>query len=128
MTAIDPNRCPLRAVTHAIGGKWKIPILGHLTLRGPLRPSELRRLIGPVSEKVLADQLRELEESGLVTRHDHGTVPPHVEYALTPLGLELGQHLGALAAWSQARLVEPQAAAEANSAGPARPRRRLTRP
>jgi DNA-binding HxlR family transcriptional regulator len=104
MHAIEPNRCPLQKVSEAIGGKWKIPILGHLALRGSLRPSQLRRLIGAVSEKVLSEQLRELEASGLVVRTDFKTVPPHVEYALTPLGLELGEHLDRLAAWSQSRL------------------------
>jgi DNA-binding HxlR family transcriptional regulator len=105
VASINPNRCPLQAVSSAIGGKWKIPILGHLAVRGPLRPSQLRRTIGTVSEKVLAEQLRELETDRLVSRHDFQTIPPHVEYALTPLGCELAEHLGRLAEWSQVRLV-----------------------
>ncbi len=76
---------PVELVLAAIGGKWKMPILWRLKDR-VWRYAELRRGLGPVSDKVLAQQLRELERDGLVTRTVYPTVPPKVEYALTELG------------------------------------------
>jgi DNA-binding HxlR family transcriptional regulator len=63
------------------------------------RFSELRRRIGDVSEKMLAQTLRTLEEDGFVLRRDFAEVPPRVEYALTPMGRQLAKHVGALGMW-----------------------------
>jgi len=63
------------------------------------RFSELRRHIGGVSEKMLAQSLRALEEDGFVLRHDFGEVPPRVEYSLTRMGRDLAEHVAVLGAW-----------------------------
>ena len=68
-----------------------------------MRPSELRRLIPGMSEKMLTQRLRELEADGLVARRDLGTVPPHVEYDLTGEGRSLAPVLQALHDWGAAR-------------------------
>ncbi|MGH9165986.1 MAG: winged helix-turn-helix transcriptional regulator [Acidimicrobiales bacterium] len=66
-----------------LGGKWKLIIAFHL-LAQPRRNGELRRLIPPISQKMLTQQLRELEADGIVLRTVHERVPPHVEYSITP--------------------------------------------
>ena len=98
--------CPLQALAGVIGGKWKIAILGHLRLGGPARPSELRRRIQGVSEKVLNQQISQLVQAGLVERRDHKTVPPHVDYRLSRKGTELSRLMGPLAEWSAANLTD----------------------
>jgi DNA-binding HxlR family transcriptional regulator len=93
----DPH-CPSREILDRVMSRW-----GCLTLlvlrKRTYRFSELRRHIGGVSEKMLAQALRQLEEDGFVLRHDFGEVPPHVEYSLTPMGRELAAHVGTLARW-----------------------------
>jgi DNA-binding HxlR family transcriptional regulator len=83
-----------------IGGKWKILILTHLVL-GTRRFGELRRLMPQISEKMLIQQLRELEADGLVERNSHGTIPPKVEYAFSPYGRSLCEVIQTLAAWGE---------------------------
>lgn len=73
---------------------------------GTKRNSELRRELGTVTPKVLAQQLRELERDGIVTRVVHPEVPPRVEYALTPRGRSLWPVLQAMHAWGAAALAE----------------------
>jgi DNA-binding HxlR family transcriptional regulator len=98
--------CPIQATSNAISGKWKVRILWHLSFQA-YRFSELRELLHGVSEKVLTAQLRELESDGLVLRRSAHTVPPRVEYRLSPAGEDLipimermcewaGVHLGVL--------------------------------
>ncbi len=76
---------PVELALHVIGGKWKMPILWRLQQRA-WRYSELQRDLAKVNHKMLTQQLRELERAGLVSRTVFPVVPPHVEYALTPLG------------------------------------------
>jgi len=68
------------------------------------RFSELRRKVGGVSEKMLAQTLQYLEKDGFINRVSHPVVPPHVEYSLTPLGEEVGNQVGALAEWIESNL------------------------
>jgi DNA-binding HxlR family transcriptional regulator len=82
-----------------IGGKWKIPILWNL-FGGPRRFSELHRMLAPVTQKVLVQQLREMEADGLVTRRVYAEVPPRVEYGLTARGESLKPIIQSLCAWS----------------------------
>ena len=90
--------CGLDASLRILAGKWKPLILFFLS-QSPNRYGELRRAIGGVSDKVLIQQLKQLEADGLITRTDHQTIPPRVDYALTPLGLDLAQALTPLCAW-----------------------------
>ncbi|MEK9508773.1 helix-turn-helix domain-containing protein [Gemmatimonadota bacterium Y43] len=90
--------CPVEAALELIGGKWKGLVLFHL-LDGPVRFNALRRLIGGVTARVLARQLRELEAAGLVHREAYPVVPPKVEYSLTPMGASLGDILMSLQEW-----------------------------
>lgn len=90
--------CPVEATLERIGGKWKGVILYHL-LEGTHRFGELRRKLTSVTQRMLTKQLRELEESGLVSRTVYAEVPPRVEYRLTQLGETLRPVVLALKAW-----------------------------
>ena len=81
-----------------IGGKWKQVILFHLTF-GKKRNGELRSLLPSVTQKVLTQQLRELEEDGIVTRFSYNQVPPKVEYELTEYGWSLKEILHLMCRW-----------------------------
>jgi DNA-binding HxlR family transcriptional regulator len=90
--------CGLDAALFVLGGKWKPLILFHLA-RGTRRYGELRRAIGKVSDKVLIQQLKELQADGIIDRVDFGEIPPKVEYSLTALGKTLGKALAPLCEW-----------------------------
>jgi DNA-binding HxlR family transcriptional regulator len=90
--------CPTEATVAAIGGRWKVVILWHLC-GGKLRFSELRRKVPGISQKMLTEQLRQLEGHGLLTRTVYAEVPPRVEYAATPLGESLRPVIKAMADW-----------------------------
>jgi DNA-binding HxlR family transcriptional regulator len=107
-------RCGMEAVLDLLGGKWKILILYHL-YGTQLRFSDLRRLVGKISEKVLSQQLKEMVADGLLRRIDFKTVPPHVEYELTTFGLELCGTLKAICDWGSANMNEIIAIADARA-------------
>lgn len=90
--------CAITATLDVLGGKWKVFILSQL-VQGTRRFGELKRAITGVTQKMLTQQLRELEEAGLVTRKIYPEVPPRVEYALTAHGLTLAPVLKALNEW-----------------------------
>jgi|SRR6478735_1019594 len=90
--------CPVTFTLERIGGRWKPLILFHLK-DGIMRYNELRKAIPSISEKMLIQQLRELETDELVERKVHPVVPPHVEYSLSPIGKELTPVLNAMAKW-----------------------------
>ncbi|MGW4945391.1 winged helix-turn-helix transcriptional regulator [Actinoplanes sp. NPDC004185] len=87
-----------------VTGKWKSLILWELSTYGVRRFGELRRGLPGVSEKMLVQHLREMEEDGLVHREIYREVPPRVEYSLTPDGISLNEALGALGAWGRQRV------------------------
>lgn len=89
---------PVELALHAIGGKWKMPILWRLQQR-TWRYSELHRDLKRVSHKMLTQQLRELESAGLLTRTVYPIVPPHVDYDITPLGRTAIPAIEMLRAW-----------------------------
>ena len=97
---------PVELALHAIGGKWKMPILWRLNQR-TWRYNALHRDLKRVSHKMLTQQLREMEADGLVLRKIYAEVPPRVEYALTRRGESLLPALDALRSWSEAELSVP---------------------
>ncbi len=92
--------CPVEAALDVIGGKWKPLILWWLHQR-TCRFAELARLIPGVTEKMLTQQLRELEANGIVNRRVYATVPPKVEYSLTEYGRSLKRALEAICEWGR---------------------------
>ena len=94
----SPFTCGLDAVLFVMGGKWK-PLIVHNLKQDTLRYAMLRRAVGRVSDKVLAQQLKELIADGIVARHDYGEIPPRVDYALTPFGESLAHALVQLCEW-----------------------------
>jgi DNA-binding HxlR family transcriptional regulator len=100
MRSKEPDSCGFATALQAIGGKWKTSLLWELHLR-PHRFAELRRLLPGVSEKVLTQQLRQMEADGLIARHDYAEVPPRVEYSITPLGLSLNEAVTAMSKWGK---------------------------
>jgi DNA-binding HxlR family transcriptional regulator len=99
-TAPDPE-CGLDVAFAVVGGKWKPLILYYLSHRR-CRFGELRRLVAGISEKVLIQQLRELQQDGIVSRVDHREVPPRVDYAVTDYGRGLAKALLPLCEWGNA--------------------------
>jgi DNA-binding HxlR family transcriptional regulator len=90
--------CPVAATLEVIGGKWKPLILFHLRER-PLRFSELRRVVPQATQKMLTQQLRELERDGILHRKVYAVVPPKVDYSLTAYGQTLKPLLAMMCAW-----------------------------
>jgi DNA-binding HxlR family transcriptional regulator len=82
-----------------VGDKWSVLVVTRLGA-GPMRFNELRRSIGGISQRMLTLTLRGLERDGLVTRSVFPTIPPRVDYALTPLGRDLLQPVSALGEWA----------------------------
>ncbi|WP_191984084.1 winged helix-turn-helix transcriptional regulator [Amycolatopsis eburnea] len=105
------RNCPCRDVLDLLANKWTALVLGALA-RGPHRFGELRRAVDGISQKMLTQNLRQLERDGFVTRTVYPTTPPTVEYALTEMGAEVGAHLIALSAWSQANFDRIRSARE----------------
>jgi len=95
--------CPVEATLELIGGKWKGLLLYHL-LNGAQRFSELRRQMPSITQRMLTNQLRELEADGLVHREVFPVIPPHVEYSLTPLGKTLAPVIRELKKWGDTYL------------------------
>jgi DNA-binding HxlR family transcriptional regulator len=107
--------CGMSIAIDVVGGKWKMHLMWVLA-EGPVRFGQIRRKLDGVSEKVLAENLRQLEAHGIVHRELYAEVPPRVEYSLTPLGEQLNQALRPLEVWGDAnrealapRLVESPA-------------------
>ena len=97
---LDEN-CPARHALDLIADKWTVLVIYALA-KGTLRHGQLLRSIHGVSQKMLTQTLRRLEQDGLVHRHVHPVVPPMVEYSLSPLGSTLVEPLAALCQWAEA--------------------------
>lgn len=104
----DPRCVPVRRLLQTVGSKWCSLVVAHLEA-GPRRFSDLKRSIGGVTQKSLTATLRELERDGLVSRRVTPSIPPRVDYALTPLGRTLLVPLKALTNWA----IENEAAVSA---------------
>jgi DNA-binding HxlR family transcriptional regulator len=94
----DHHGCPVQATMNVMSGKWKVQILWHLSF-GPMRFAAIRKKLKTISEKVLTDQLRQLERDGLVQRQSSGSVPPAVTYSLSGAGAKLVPVMSSLCDW-----------------------------
>ncbi len=90
--------CPVEATLKVLGGKWKVLIIYHLNGNSK-RFSEIRRSIPGITEKMLTQQLKELEKDGVVSRKVYPQVPPRVEYSMTKYGKTLGPVIGEMRKW-----------------------------
>ncbi|OIK14735.1 transcriptional regulator, HxlR family [Bacillus sp. OV322] len=90
----------VEATLEVIGGKWKCVILCHLT-HGKKRTSELKRLMPNITQKMLTQQLRELEDDGVINRIIYQQIPPKVEYELSEYGWSLKEILDSLCLWGE---------------------------
>ena len=119
----DAN-CPTRTVLDTVTSRWAVLVLWALLDGGTLRFSDLRRRVGGVSEKMLAQTLQRLERDGFVRRVAHPVIPPHVDYSLTELGEPAARQVAGLASWIEGELPVVLAAREAydaqRAAGPVR--------
>lgn len=110
------EQCPSREVLKHVTSRWGVLIL--VALRdGTHRFSDLRRKMGGVSEKMLAQSLQALEQDGFLNRVSYPVVPPHVEYSLTPLGEQVSDKVAALADWIELNLPQVLAQRERLSDG-----------
>lgn len=112
--------CPSREILRHLTSRWGVLVLIVL-LGGTRRFSDLRRSIGGVSERMLAQTLQWLEQDGMLSRKDHNTMPPHVDYTLTPIGREAAEKVQQLADWLEVKLptilgARPDVAVGANKA------------
>jgi DNA-binding HxlR family transcriptional regulator len=98
--------CPTRKILNDVTSRWGSLVLVLLLKENCYRFSELAYLIGGVSEKMLAQTLRALEEDGFVLRTVHATKPPKVEYSLTPMGREIGKRMRALTSYVEANVAQ----------------------
>jgi DNA-binding HxlR family transcriptional regulator len=95
----------VEATLEVIGGKWKCVILCHLT-HGKKRTNELKRLMPDITQKMLTQQLRELEEDGVIKRIVYNQIPPKVEYELSEYGWTLQSILDSLCAWGEKHIAK----------------------
>ena len=98
LTKEELPECPVATSVALIGSKWKLLIIRNL-LQRPWRFNEFRKDLDGISQKVLTDSLRSMEEDGLITRTVYPEVPPRVEYALSDLGKSLKPILDSMVAW-----------------------------
>jgi DNA-binding HxlR family transcriptional regulator len=99
-TELLAEACTVRQVLDHVGGKWSVSIL-LAAIGGPVRFSELERIVDGISRRMLTLTLRNLERDGLLIRTVYPTVPPKVEYTATPMARELGDSLAALVGWAE---------------------------
>ena len=98
LTKEELPACPAATTVQLIGSKWKLLIIRNLRSR-PWRFNELKKDLDGISQKVLTDSLRSMEEDGIITRTVYPEVPPRVEYALSPLGESMHPILDAMEQW-----------------------------
>lgn len=121
--AVAPNvlsaQCPTRAVLDLIADKWTTLVI-YLLSQETKRYSQLQREVGGISQKMLTQTLRNLEQDGLVKRVVYPEVPPRTEYSLTPLGETLRKPLGSLCEWAETHIADVQKARVATAGHQAR--------
>ena len=97
--------CPVQTTVQLIGSKWKLLIMRNLLVR-PWRFNELHKSLEGISQKVLTDSLRSMEEDGIITRTVYPEVPPRVEYALSELGESMRPIIKSMETWGTAYKAE----------------------
>ena len=100
LTKEELPECPVATTVQLIGNKWKLLIIRNL-LKAPQRFTELKNGVPSISKKVLSENLRAMEEDGIISRTVYAEVPPRVEYALTDIGRSLLQPMDDMAAWGE---------------------------
>ena len=100
-------KCPVTGMLQLIGGKWK-PVILYCLRSGKRRFGEIAARIPDLSRKVLTEQLKELEEDGLLTRKQYNEIPPRVEYELTKLGKSLTPVLNEMEKWGLKHIIDKQ--------------------
>jgi DNA-binding HxlR family transcriptional regulator len=100
MTLRKPS-CPAEITMLLIAGRWK-PMVIYWLLKGTRRFNQLQRDLGGITHRTLSKTLKEMEEDGLVQRHDYREIPPRVDYSLTPKGVSLAPVLVAMQDWAEA--------------------------
>ncbi|MHC1685051.1 MAG: winged helix-turn-helix transcriptional regulator [Clostridiaceae bacterium] len=93
--------CPVIHALQIIGGKWRIPIIWHISVAKSIRYNELKRSIPGITNIMLTRSLQSLEKHGLIKRVEHNKIPPHVEYSLTELCEELMPALKVINEWGK---------------------------
>jgi DNA-binding HxlR family transcriptional regulator len=109
--SVYDRSCPARLVIDHLADKWAVLIIARLA-NGTMRFAELLRAIDGVSQKMLTVTLRDLERDGLVSRKLYASVPPKVEYSLTPLGASLSNQVAELCHWAEAHMEQIVSARE----------------
>jgi DNA-binding HxlR family transcriptional regulator len=104
----DENSCPVTATMQVLGGKWKPILINAIYLTAPARFGELKRSVTGITQSMLTQQLRELEDDGLISRKIYAEIPPRVEYTLTEFGLTLSPIMQAMAKWGEEYRINKQ--------------------
>ena len=97
----DEKSCPVTATMQVLGGKWKAILINAIYHTSPARFGELKRSVKGITQSMLTQQLRELEEDGLISRKIYAEIPPKVEYTLTEFGLTLSPIMLSMAQWGK---------------------------
>jgi DNA-binding HxlR family transcriptional regulator len=104
----DENSCPVTATMKVLGGKWKPILINAIYLTAPARFGELKRSVVGITQSMLTQQLRELEDDGLISRKIYAEIPPRVEYTLTEFGLTLSPIMQSMAKWGEEYRINKQ--------------------
>lgn len=95
----ESGNCPVTPVIQMLQGKWKLQIIYELCIQSPMRFGELKKMLKPITNTMLTNALKELEEDGLVHREQYNEIPPRVEYSLTEKGRDLLPVFYAISQW-----------------------------
>jgi DNA-binding HxlR family transcriptional regulator len=104
----NENSCPVTATMKVLGGKWKPILINAIYLTAPARFGELKRSVVGITQSMLTQQLRELEDDGLIRRKIYAEIPPRVEYTLTEFGLTLSPIMQSMAKWGEEYRMKKQ--------------------
>lgn len=106
----DEKSCPVTATMQVLGGKWKAILINAIYHTSPARFGELKRSVKGITQSMLTQQLRELEDDGLINRKIYAEIPPKVEYTLTEFGLTLSPIMQSMANWGKEYRINKQKA------------------